>query len=135
MKVVFSTYQSLERISEAQKIFGDDFDLIICDEAHRTTGYGEKSTEFTAVHDQNFIRGKKRLYMTATPRLENRISETYAKKTAATNKNSLYDSYIKAFRWASDRIDEGIIGFVTNAGWLDGATMDGLRKCFGETRS
>ena len=79
LKVVFSTYQSLERISEAQKIFGDDFDLIICDEAHRTTGYGEKSTEFTAVHDQNFIRGKKRLYMTATPRLY--TSE--AKKKAA----------------------------------------------------
>lgn len=69
LKVVFSTYQSLERISEAQKVFGDDFDLLICDEAHRTTGYGEKSTEFTNVHDQNFIRGKKRLYMTATPRL------------------------------------------------------------------
>ena len=79
LKVVFSTYQSLERISESQKIFGDDFDLIICDEAHRTTGYGEKSTEFTAVHDQNFIRGKKRLYMTATPRLY--TSE--AKKKAA----------------------------------------------------
>ena len=64
--------------------------------------------------------------------LEARIAETYAKKTAATNKNSLYDSYIKAFRWASDRIDEGIIGFVTNAGWIDGAAMDGLRKCFAE---
>lgn len=64
------------------------------------------------------------------PNLERRISETYAAKTNATNKNSLYDSYIKAFRWASDRIDEGIIGFVTNAGWLDGAAMDGLRKCF-----
>ena len=64
--------------------------------------------------------------------LEDRIGATYAKKTNATNKNSLYDSYIKAFRWASDRIDEGVIGFVTNAGWLDGAAMDGLRKCFAE---
>ncbi|MBR1645699.1 MAG: DEAD/DEAH box helicase [Selenomonadaceae bacterium] len=65
-------------------------------------------------------------------KLEDRISATYAKFTDATNKNSLYDSYIKAFRWASDRIGEhgGIIGFVTNAGWLDGAAMDGLRKCF-----
>ena len=42
----------------------------------------------------------------------------------------MFYSYIKAFRWASDRIDEGIIGFVTNAGWIDGAAMDGLRKCF-----
>ena len=64
--------------------------------------------------------------------LENRIAATYAAKTDATNKNSLYDSYIKAFRWASDRITEGIIGFVTNAGWIDGAAMDGLRKCFAE---
>ena len=64
--------------------------------------------------------------------LENRIAATYAAKTSATNKNSLYDSYIKAFRWASDRISEGIIGFVTNAGWIDGAAMDGMRKCFAE---
>lgn len=64
-------------------------------------------------------------------KLEDRIAATYAAKTSATNKNSLYDSYIKAFRWASDRIaDGGVIGFVTNAGWLDGAAMDGLRKCF-----
>lgn len=66
------------------------------------------------------------------PRLEKRISETYAAKTDATNKNSLYDSYIKAFRWASDRIDEGIIGFVTNGGWIDGAAMDGMRKSLAE---
>ncbi|MBO4779806.1 MAG: N-6 DNA methylase, partial [Selenomonadaceae bacterium] len=64
-------------------------------------------------------------------KLEDRIAATYAAATSATNKNSLYDSYIKAFRWASDRIsDGGVIGFVTNAGWIDGAAMDGLRKCF-----
>ncbi len=64
-------------------------------------------------------------------KLEDRIAATYAAKTDATNKNALYDSYIKAFRWASDRISGGgVIGFVTNAGWLDGAAMDGLRKCF-----
>ena len=64
--------------------------------------------------------------------LEKRIADTYAAETKATNKNPLYDSYIKAFRWASDRISEtgGIIGFVTNAGWLDGSAMDGMRKCF-----
>lgn len=67
------------------------------------------------------------------PKLEARISDTYAALTNATNKNSLYDSYIKAFRWASDRISAGgVIGFVTNAGWLDGAAMDGLRKCFAQ---
>lgn len=59
------------------------------------------------------------------PKLESRISETYAAGTQATNKNSLNDSYIKAFRWASDRIKEngGIIAFVNNAGGLDGAAQ------------
>ena len=67
------------------------------------------------------------------PRLEHRISETYAAKTNATNKNSLYDSYIKAIRLSSDRISTGgVMGLVTNAGWLDGTAMDGLRKCFEE---
>lgn len=69
------------------------------------------------------------------PHLEKRISDTYAILSKATSQKGLYDSYIKAFRWASDRLDQqngGIIGFVTNAGWLDGAAMDGLRKCFEE---
>ena len=65
-------------------------------------------------------------------KLERRIEETYAAGSSATNKNALYDSYIKAFRYASDFLDEkngGVIGFVTNAGWLDGNAMDGFRKC------
>lgn len=69
------------------------------------------------------------------PKLESRLAETYVAGTNATNKNALYDSYIKAFRWASDRLDGetgGVIGFVSNAGWLDGAAMDGMRKCLAE---
>ena len=64
------------------------------------------------------------------PILEKRIEETYAGRTNVTNKNSLYDSYIKAFRWASDRLGKkgGIIGFVTNGAWLDGNAQDGMRK-------
>src|SRR5690606_36331081 len=51
--------------------------------------------------------------------LDERIRTTYAAASKATLKNALYDSYIRAFRWASDRIgDAGIIGFVTNAGFL-----------------
>ncbi len=51
------------------------------------------------------------------PKLDQRIDDTYASFSVATNKNSLYDSYILAIRWASDRIGErGVIGFVTNAG-------------------
>ncbi|AVA12460.1 type ISP restriction/modification enzyme [Sphingopyxis sp. MG] len=64
------------------------------------------------------------------PHFNKRIADTYAKETTATNKNSLYDSYVRAIRWASDRIgDSGVIGFVTNGGWLDGNAMNGLRKC------
>lgn len=66
------------------------------------------------------------------PQLEKRVADTYVAGTAATNKNSLYDSYVEAFRWASDRIDPqngGVIGFVTNGGWLDGNAFDGFRKC------
>ena len=65
------------------------------------------------------------------PRLDFRIEETYAKYSQAVNKNSLYDSYIRAIRWASDRIEEqGIVAFVTNGGWLDGNTAAGVRKSF-----
>lgn len=72
MTVVFSTYQSIDIVSEAQQQVGFEFDLIICDEAHRTTGAiltGKTESAFTKVHDNAFIPAKKRLYMTATPRL------------------------------------------------------------------
>ncbi|MFM6619215.1 MAG: type ISP restriction/modification enzyme, partial [Dolichospermum sp.] len=62
--------------------------------------------------------------------LDSRIADTYAKFSTATNKNSLYDSYIRAIRWASDRIkDKGIVCFVTNGSFLDSNSADGLRKC------
>ncbi|KLA43321.1 restriction-modification system LlaBIII [Ligilactobacillus ruminis] len=60
--------------------------------------------------------------------LERRLRDTYVVNSSAQNKNSLYDSYIKAFRWASDRLkDKGIIGFVTNGGYIDSNSADGLR--------
>ena len=62
------------------------------------------------------------------PSLDKRIAETYAAKSTATNKNSLYDSYLRAFRWATDRIgDQGVVAFVSNGGWIDGNTGDGVR--------
>jgi len=64
--------------------------------------------------------------------LDGRIAATYAAGTDATNKNSLYDSYIKAFRWSTDRLDPkngGIIAFVSNGAWLDGNSTNGLRQC------
>jgi len=63
------------------------------------------------------------------PTLDKAIETTYAARSTATNKNSLYDSYIRAIRWASDRIkSDGVIGFVTNGGFIDGNTADGIRK-------
>ncbi|WP_434299662.1 DEAD/DEAH box helicase [Corallococcus exiguus] len=73
MSVVFSTYHSIDVLHEAQKEHGlPKFDLIICDEAHRTTGAkfeDEEESHFIKVHDDKYIRGNKRLYMTATPRI------------------------------------------------------------------
>ncbi|WP_294219714.1 type ISP restriction/modification enzyme [Prosthecobacter sp.] len=67
------------------------------------------------------------------PHLDGRISETYASHSDATNSKGLYDSYIRAIRWASDRVGKsGVIGFVTNAGWVDANTADGMRKCLAE---
>ncbi|WP_048770555.1 DEAD/DEAH box helicase [Cellulomonas flavigena] len=86
LQVIFATYQSIDVIHRAQEIAGDDwrdFDLIICDEAHRTTGAtltGEDESAFTKIHSDEFIRRAKTLYMTATPRIfaenaKNRASE------------------------------------------------------------
>ena len=73
MTVVFATYQSIQVIADAQKLHSiPAFDLIVCDEAHRTTGAtlaGDDESNFVKVHDNNVIQGKKRLYMTATPRI------------------------------------------------------------------
>ena len=95
MTVVFSTYQSLPAVSEAQKKWKGVFDLVICDEAHRTTGAGiegiamdakkgrgrratadatpkDTTSYFHAIHNNKHIRARKRLYTTATPRVYNR---------------------------------------------------------------
>ncbi|MDL2296069.1 DEAD/DEAH box helicase family protein [Lachnospiraceae bacterium OttesenSCG-928-E19] len=87
MTVVFSTYQSIEVISKAQKDSGIEFDLIVCDEAHRTTGYTTKDSDdsaFVKVHDNNFIKSKKRIYMTATPRLYDDASKQKAAQNEVT---------------------------------------------------
>jgi len=66
-------------------------------------------------------------------KLDQSIRDTYAASSTAVNKNSLYDSYIRAFRWASNRIKkQGVICYVTNGGWIDGNTMDGFRKTLAE---
>ena len=84
MIVVFSTYQSITAIIKAQKNGLPEFDLIICDEAHRTTGAkiaDEDESNFIRVHDNSQVIGKKRLYMTATPKI---FSEKAQKRADAS---------------------------------------------------
>jgi len=65
---------------------GFSFDLIICDEAHRTTGVtltkGDESA-FVKVHDNSFISAHKRLYMTATPRIYSADAKSKAAQSDA----------------------------------------------------
>lgn len=64
----------------------------------------------------------------AYPRLDERIAATYTAKSTGANKNSLYDSYFRALRWASDRIgDQGVIAFISNSSFVDGNSADGVR--------
>ena len=82
--VVFGTYQSIDVLGKAQKEGFPEFDLIIADEAHRTTGakaLGEEDSSFTKVHSNSNIKGHKRLYQTATPKLYG----TEARKKAESN--------------------------------------------------
>ena len=99
LQVVFATYQSIDVIHRAQEIAGDqwrDFDLIICDEAHRTTGAtltGKDESAFTKIHSNEFIRRAKTLYMTATPRIfaenaKNRASEKDAILTSMDDQDT-----------------------------------------------
>ena len=99
LQVVFATYQSIEVIHDAQEIADDswrDFDLVICDEAHRTTGTtltGEDESAFTKIHSNEFIRRSKTLYMTATPRIfaenaKNKASEKDAILTSMDNQDT-----------------------------------------------
>ena len=88
MSVVFSTYHSIDVISKAQKENQlPAFDLIVCDEAHRTTGAtfeDEKESTFVRVHDNAYIKAAKRLYMTATPRIYGEAAKVTAKDQTIT---------------------------------------------------
>ncbi len=118
---------------------------------------GEKKGETLGIFPENFARAKKQNKRNIRvivgnppysakqksendanknikyPVLDQRITETYVEHSAATNKNNLYDSYIRSIRWASDRIGtEGIIAFISNSSYIDGNAADGLRKCLAD---
>jgi predicted helicase len=87
LTVIFTTYQSIDAIAKAQANGLPEFDLIICDEAHRTTGVtlkGEEAAAFVKIHDGNLIKGRLRLYMTATPKLYTEESKAKAAQGYAT---------------------------------------------------
>jgi predicted helicase len=116
MTVVFATYQSIGVVSEAQLNHKmPRFDLIICDEAHRTTGAtldGQAESNFVRVHNDEVICGEKRLYMTATPRIFGDSAKTKADEeriTLATMDDE--DTYgptffYRGFGWA---VQEGLL--------------------------
>lgn len=95
MTVVYSTYHSIKVISDAQNGYHlGEFDLIICDEAHRTTGAtfeGEDESAFVMVHSDEHVMGKKRLYMTATPRIYGETAKaTESVQLCSMDDESLY---------------------------------------------
>jgi len=131
MVVVFSTYQSIQAISDAQKLHGlPEFDLIICDEAHRTTGAtlaGEDESNFVRIHSNDHVAGKKRLYMTATPKVFGDNAKSRA-KIHAVELASMDDEekfgkelFYRGFSWAVEKnllsdykvivlaVDEGLV--------------------------
>jgi predicted helicase len=122
-------------LTDTFQLFEQDRDLIanlLPDNSNRRTA--QKTHPITViVANPPYSAGQKSENDSAAnvsyPNLDYRIESTYALASTATLKTALYDSYIRAFRWASDRLgDEGVIGFVTNAGWIDGNATDGMRK-------
>ncbi|HPF23407.1 MAG TPA: DEAD/DEAH box helicase family protein, partial [Hyphomonas sp.] len=110
MTVVFSTYHSIDTISKAQ-LWHDlpDFDLIICDEAHRTTGArfeDEEESNFIKIHSDDNVRGAKRLYMTATPRVYGegvrQKADEASVELCSMDDESLYGKtlFVRGFSWA-----------------------------------
>lgn len=145
MIVVFSTYQSIEVISNAQKEFKlPDFDLIICDEAHRTTGVtlsGDDESSFVKIHNNEDIAGKKRLYMTATPRIygenaKQKADEVDASLASMDDEAKFGKTFFhRGFGWAVENnlltdykvvvlaVDESIVSSALQRNWLDGSEL------------
>ncbi|MEP4150640.1 MAG: DEAD/DEAH box helicase family protein, partial [Lentilitoribacter sp.] len=130
MVVVFSTYQSIQVLIDAQKTHGlPEFDWIICDEAHRTTGatIGADESNFVKIHSNDHVAGKKRLYMTATPKIFGENAKSKAKQhdvaLASMDDTEMFGEVLdyKSFSWAVENnrltdykvivlaVDEGII--------------------------
>lgn len=156
MTVVFATYQSIQVVADAQQKHSlPEFDLIVCDEAHRTTGAtlaGEDESNFVKVHSNDIIRGKKRLYMTATPRIfgdnvKSRADEADA-VLASMDDEKLFGKtlFYRGFSWAVQNnlltdykvvvlaMDEGLVSSAIQKRLGDGSSelvLDDATKIIG----
>ena len=156
MTVVFATYQSLQVISDSQKNHGlGEFSLIICDEAHRTTGarlVDKDESNFVKIHKQNLVKGKKRLYMTATPRVFGEAVKSKASdesiELCSMDDETMFgkDLFVRGFGWAVENkllsdyqvivlgIDEAIVSAGVQNRLADGGTelkLDDATKYIG----
>ncbi|MEP3034589.1 MAG: type ISP restriction/modification enzyme [Pseudoruegeria sp.] len=155
MTVVFSTYHSIDVLTRAQKQHGlPEFDLVICDEAHRTTGVtlkDEDDSNFVRIHDNAFVAAKKRLYMTATPRIfadtAKRKADDHDAKLASMDDEDKFgkDLFHRGFGWAVENelltdykvvvlaVDEGLISQTIQNRLKDGPelTLDDATKIIG----
>ena len=145
MTVIFSTYHSIDVITKAQKEHGlPEFDLIICDEAHRTTGEklsDEDESKFVKIHSNENITGRKRLYMTATPRIYGERAKSKAKDhgidLTGMDDEGIYGEvlFFMGFSWAVENnllsdykvivlaIDEGIVSANVQKRLADGLEL------------
>ncbi|MDO5703827.1 MAG: DEAD/DEAH box helicase family protein [Paracoccus sp. (in: a-proteobacteria)] len=155
MTVVFSTYHSIDVLTRAQKHHDlAEFDLVICDEAHRTTGVtlaDEDDSTFVRIHSNNHIAAKKRLYMTATPRVygeaARRKADDHDAELASMDDESKFgkDLFHRGFGWAVENnlltdykvvvlaVDEGLISTTIQNRLKDGPelTLDDATKIIG----
>lgn len=155
MTVVFSTYHSIDVLTRAQKQYGlPEFDLVICDEAHRTTGVtlkDEDDSNFVRIHNNEYVASKKRLYMTATPRIfgdaARRKASDHDAELASMDDESKFgkDLFHRGFGWAVENelltdykvvvlaVDEGLVSSSIQNRLKDGAelTLDDATKIIG----
>lgn len=155
MTVIFSTYHSIDVLTRAQKQHGmPEFDLVICDEAHRTTGVtlkDEDDSNFVRVHSNDYVAAKKRLYMTATPRIfgdtAKRKADDYDAELASMDDETKFgkDLFHRGFGWAVENellsdykvvvlaVDEGLVSTTIQNRLKDGVelTLDDATKIIG----
>lgn len=155
MTVVFSTYHSIDVMTRAQRDYGlPEFDLVICDEAHRTTGVtlkDEDDSTFVRIHDNAHVKAKKRLYMTATPRVfgdgAKRKASDHDAELASMDDTEKFgeDLFHRGFGWAVQNnlltdykvivlaVDEGLVSDTIQNRLKDGAelTLDDATKIIG----